>query len=580
MSHLQIPNIMQFNALTDKAVTFFLLLCLCFPSPVQAQETPSRSLSCQQNFTPAPDGFDFLTANTLRYSVPENTRINRIHITRLPIFDLSSPDEDLWIYALANRLHIQTEASTIEQILLVESGDEYDPRSLQESARLLRLQNFFQDASIQPVSLCNDLVDIEIVTRDTWSLTPGISFDRSGGENSYAINLREANFLGKGKLLTLVREENIDRDTNEFLYDDNNLFGSRHTVRLGLSNSSDGFSHFADLGLPFYALDSRQSWQLSVVNERLIDNLFFRGEEVSEVQNRLKALLLQAGISRGLQQGYSRRYFAGYQYQDNTFSATDGLPPPAEFPQDRKLSFPFLAYESLEDNYATGFNLNQIYRTEDLHLGRYLSHKVGFAAKALGSDQNRLVIEGHYRDTLIYSASVLWSHELNWQGLWNVDSGAGQDIELSYQSRFFKHWSERHTSYIRLEGTYIRNMNSNQQVTLGGLNGARAYDNRFQTGDRRVVLNLEDRIYSNIHLLNLIRVGGAVFMDVGSAWTPGQENGTANRLLANAGFGLRFTASKGASRQVAHLDFAFPLTNASDPAVDSFQIAFNVKSDF
>ncbi len=69
-------------------------------------------------------------------------------------------------------------------------------------------------------------------------------------------------------------------------------------------------------------------------------------------------------------------------------------------------------------------------------------------------------------------------------------------------------------------------------------------------------------------------------MDVGSAWSPSEDNGTSSNILADAGFGLRFAASKGASRQVAHLDFAFPITNTSDPRVDSFQIAFNVKSDF
>ncbi|MAM70840.1 MAG: hypothetical protein CMP91_06865 [Gammaproteobacteria bacterium] len=570
---------MHLQDMTDKILKLLLCFSCCQPCLLFAQDD-IRSISCQPDFTPSPDGFDFLSGNNLQYSVPENTQISDIHITRLPIFDPGNPDENNWIYQLANRLHIQTKVDTIEQVLLFDSGENYDERSLQETGRLLRQQNYFQDATVQPVSVCGDDVEIEVVTRDTWSLTPGISFDRSGGENSYAFNIREANFLGRGKLLAVSREKSIDRDSNEFLYDDLNLLGTRNTLRFGLSDSNDGFSQFIDSGLPFYSLNSRHSWQFNLLNERLIDTLYFRGEEVNEVEHRLKAMFIQYGYSTGLRDGISRRYQFGYHYEDSSFADSGALPPPVVFPDDRKLSYPFVAYELIEDRYATGFNLNQIYRTEDLHLGRRLHHRLGFASEALGSDQDRLILEGSYRDTLHYSDNALWTHKLNWQAYWNIDTQSGENIKISYESRYFRRWSDRHSSFIRFEGTYTRKRNSNEQVTLGGLNGARAFDNRYQVGDRRMILNLEDRLYTNIHLFNLIRVGGAVFMDIGSAWSPYQENGSDNDILADAGFGLRFTASKGASRQVAHLDFAFPMTNIDDPVVDSFQIAFNVKSDF
>ena len=50
--------------------------------------------------------------------------------------------------------------------------------------------------------------------------------------------------------------------------------------------------------------------------------------------------------------------------------------------------------------------------------------------------------------------------------------------------------------------------------------------------------------------------------------------------LANLGFGLRLASSKAASGRIAHIDFAFPLTNRGDRDVKDIQIAFNIKGTF
>ncbi|MDD9959297.1 MAG: BamA/TamA family outer membrane protein, partial [Gammaproteobacteria bacterium] len=127
---------------------------------------------------------------------------------------------------------------------------------------------------------------------------------------------------------------------------------------------------------------------------------------------------------------------------------------------------------------------------------------------------------------------------------------------------------------------YSKNLNSHRQVVLGGESGARAFDNRFQVGDRSVILTLEERLYTDLHLWNLIRVGGALFVDVGRAWSPDFDNGVEEELLADIGFGLRLASSKAASGRIAHIDFAFPMTNRDDPEVDSMQVAITIKGSF
>lgn len=548
--------------------------------PLSAIAQQTETLSCGQSFQPAPDGFSFIDHLEDEYDIAPGSKIGAIHSSRLPIFDLDNPRENNWLYRLANRLHMITRDHTVRQILLFEEGDTYEPRVMQETERLLRKQGYLYNAAIRPVSRCDETVDLEVITKDTWTFTPGISWDRSGGDNTYDINISESNLFGFGKEIVLSQKHDIDRDSTEFLYKDENLLGSRHTLNLGLADYDDGYNHSLDVALPFYALDSRHSWGLRLLNDQRDDQLYYRGDERYEVAHRTKELRLQYGISGGLRNGFTRRLYMGYQYRRDTFGIGDEYPAPPQLPADRELSYPFLAYESVEDRYDTTYNLDQLYRTEDLHIGHYLYHSIGYSPTGLGGDQDRIVFNGSYSNTLIYQAGLLWNHDLTWSGRWNLDTDNSEDVKVSYNNRIFKRWSPRHAFYARLRATWTRNLSANEQIVLGGQNGARAYDNRFQTGDRMVVLNLEERLYTDIHLFNLVRVGAAVFLDVGSVWSEDGDNGTEERVLADAGFGLRFASSKAASNRMAHLDLAFPLTNRDDPYVDEYQIAFNVKTDF
>jgi hemolysin activation/secretion protein len=171
-------------------------------------------------------------------------------------------------------------------------------------------------------------------------------------------------------------------------------------------------------------------------------------------------------------------------------------------------------------------------------------------------------------------------HSASWQGLWNFDTGKSEDVKASYLIRYFRSQTTHRSFFASFDATWTRHLNSNQQVVLGGQTGARAFDNRFQTGGRKFLLTLEQRQYTSVHLLNLIRLGFAAFIDVGRAWEPGQANGLEDDLLADVGIGIRLASSKASVGRIIHIDFAFPLTNRNHPAVDSLQIAVNIKNTF
>ena len=97
--------------------------------------------------------------------------------------------------------------------------------------------------------------------------------------------MRDSNFLGLGKQFAIARREDIDRESDEVRYEDPNVFGSWVRNRTVLVDSDDGSKAVFDLGLPFYALDSRRSWQVLFEGETRRDAQFFLGDEISEVEH-------------------------------------------------------------------------------------------------------------------------------------------------------------------------------------------------------------------------------------------------------------------------------------------------------
>src|SRR5256885_12903468 len=84
--------------------------------------------------------------------------------------------------------------------------------------------------------------------------------------------------------------------------------------------------------------------------------------------------------------------------------------------------------------------------------------------------------------------------------------------------RFYCHPDSRSLTFVSLSGDTVKDPNLAAQLVLGGDTGLRGYPRNYQTGDRRVLLNVERRVYTDWYPFRLIRVGGAVFYDWGRAW--------------------------------------------------------------
>jgi outer membrane protein assembly factor BamA len=502
--------------------------------------------------------------------------IGRIIIEKQNVFDTSKPGENKSIFRLANRWHIITRDKVIGQQLLFRTGDRYSRRLLEESERLLRKNNYLYDAKITPITYENGVVDIRVWTRDLWTLMPGISVSRSGGENRSRVELSEQNLLGRGVKLRVSYVDNVDRDSTSFDYFDRNLGNSWTSAFFKYSDSSDGGTIRFNLIRPFYAMDTHWSSGLTILDDERNDSFYDLGNEVAEYKSETATHSTFWGWSAGLKGGWTKRWTTGVVYDDRKFSAVPNGQLPSLIPDDRRLVYPFIGFEILQDHFETASNRDQIERTEDFYLGTRLTANLGWASESFGSD----------RDALIYRASASKGfgsiqRKALFLSSWTsgrVEHGESANTRVGANARYYNQISEKRLFYSTLEVIWGNDLDLDNLVELGGDTGLRGYPLRYQTGDSRVLLTAEQRYFTDWYPFRLFRVGGAVFADIGRTWGDNPSGGPPLGWLKNVGFGLRLGATRSSGRDVIHIDVAFPLDG--DPTIDDVQFLIESKRSF
>ncbi len=491
-----------------------------------------------------------------------NALIGAIAIEVGNIFDESDPTESRKLFRMVNRFRRKTGENVIRNDLLFKSGDPYSSRLLEESERLLRSKGYLYEAEIQPTAYRRDSeedggqVDLVVRTRDVWTLTGGASFSRSGGENSTRLHVEDTNFLGTGKELGVSRESDVDRSTSEFQYRDFNLFGGRGQAEVSWQENSDGHRRLLKLKRPFFALDSRRSKGISLLTEERIDPVFERGEVVSEFRHEIDQLSAFWGFSRGLQEGVARRWSLGFTFLRDRFTQLEARPPTAELPPDRTISYPWLGFDWVEDRFIETRDLDKIARIEDLNLGTVISARAGWSSPALGGDLDEALVGFDVSTGFHVGEGQLLLIDGSGGTRWSSDGFA--NAALTGSARFYRRNFDRHVFFTEFQAAAVENLDAEQQLLIGGDSGLRGYPLRFQSGDRRLLLTLEQRFYSKRELFKLATLGAAVFLDVGRAWFTGagqEELG----VLKDVGFGLRMSPTRSSGKTVLHLDVAFPL---------------------
>lgn len=492
------------------------------------------------------------------------------------IFATELPDEDVTLFRLANRLHIQTRQSTISNQLLFHTGETYSRQKLEESERLLRTRRYVVDAHIYPFAYRDGRVDIKVFTRDVWTLQPGISFGRTGGANTSGVKLEEANLFGYGKQFSLDYNSNVDRKTTVLDYRDPQLFGSWWALSTQIGNNSDGNKKALTVEHPFYSLDTRWSAGVSLLDERRINPIYDLGNAVDEYSVSQRSATFYKGWSAGLENNWVKRWTAGVTYSDKQFESSQSSLASGYAPPSRKLVYPWVGYELIENQFRKLENLDQIGRTEDLSLGWRSALQIGLAAKAYGADRTALIATGSLSRGERPNEHEILEVQLGASG--RVESGQLQNSMFTFSSQYYWRHSPRRLSFLSLQADVSHHLDLDQQLTLGGDNGLRGYPLRYQAGAGRWLLTAEQRFFSDWYPFRLVHVGGAIFYDMGRTWGDNSLGSRSVGVLRDIGFGLRIGQSRSGLGNVTHLNLAFPLDARGD--IKKVQFLIETKRSF
>ena len=499
--------------------------------------------------------------------------IGEVRVDVRNIFDLADPAESGLFYRTVNQLHIVTRQQVIARMLLFRSGEKVSVQKIEETERILRSLRTIHDIDIRPTARPDGRVDIEVTTRDAWSLDLTGSFSRSGGNNKSSFGVRERNLLGTGLSIGYARTSDLDRDGTQFEASYAQAFDGWTRIAYDHGYFSDGSRSSFVIDRPFYSLDTRFGARAEWSDDDRIDPIYNAGNVVSEFRHHVEVFDFAVGWSPGLVRGWTQRFSIGAHASNDTYREEAGHVPPVPLPVDHQVRAPYVRYELLEDDFVKVTNYNNIARPEFFELGFHLQAQVGRSLENLEATDTNWLYSLRVSDgaTLASGGQLLGKAAIERR----IASTATPMTQGGVEAQLHLPLRSNSLYYASLAADRVKGGGVADQLLLGGTEGLRGYPSRYQSGDSRVLGTMELRWYSDWYLFRLVRVGGAAFVDAGRAWGGPNQNTVNGGWLADVGAGLRLALDRTARANVLHLDVAVPLSRA--PGIKSVQ--FLVKTE-
>ncbi|WP_246180228.1 BamA/TamA family outer membrane protein [Marinobacter changyiensis] len=513
-------------------------------------------------------------------SIPDGALIRSIRIIRQPIFDISDPDQDNFLFRTLNTLNTPTWESALRAQLVFNEGDVYQPDAIAESERILRQREYLTAAWVGVTRVCGNEVEVSVLARDTWTLLPSVGASRAGGENTTNTGLSDPNFLGSGKSVGISYTKDADRSGTGVYFDDPNVLGSHWQTGFFYENRSDGRGRSVYLERPFFSEQSDWRFGLSGEEDVREQSRYVGAEAIADYRRRREFASIDVGWRLAERNNRQLRLLAGYRYDAMDFERLPDEPDLDILPTDRTLSYPWIGFDYRENQFREMTNLTRLQRIEDVRGGFVWRTELGYSSPGLGATEDRVVLNMDFQNALLATETNYASYSLNQSGSWRIDESRFENLLGTLTLEYFHGGSVNWTSwYTNLSYTVAHNQTVDQQLLIGGDNGLRGYPSDYQQGNRMALWTLERRYFPDWHPFKLFRLGGVLFIDVGRAWfDDGRNNGPDDGVLKDVGFGLRLASSRIEVQRMLHLDFAFPLDG--DDSIDQLQVLLRGRTSF
>jgi len=481
----------------------------------------------------------------------ESRRIREIRFFISDVYTEEELQESSWAKSV-NKFHMTTRESVIRSQILFSKGDVLDIDLIEQSERRLRRFAFLNKAQITVVPVDDQSVDIEIRTHDAWSLVPGLTF--GGGGDLYTVNaeLNELNLLGYGK--TAFVEGNYQSDIEDWTirsgYRDPQVFSSRWVGSATYTNGPLVEAFFVSAKKPLYSIDSEWSFGGHAYVADKIIRRFEEGEESSRFGKDQITVL--GRVKRAFGERYEKTTAnLSLQYLKNDFSVLDSAttePPP---PNQANVTPLVGVSKNSTSSWEKYTYLDKMGLLEDTRLGHSYGTHVGYGIPV--EDGFELWDVGAF-----YASSKTFKHKQLLKTTLTISSEVVRKHIALAKLRYYKKYSG-HTVATRFQVNYGSELDNLIQFTLGADSGLRGYPARKFTGEKLMLINLEDRqFWGEYRIGPKIALGTVVFVDVGNVWKE-DEDVDLNDLNWSAGAGLRLGWSSLPHQPIFRIDFGWAL---------------------
>jgi len=541
--------------------------CVAVPSTVAAQEPPP----CERG------------------------RISFVFIDNHSVFDTDEMREGtrfLWVYEVANTVHMDTDRDFIQDEILFEEGDCYDPEILAESERLLRRHGFIAQVDVYGLLQADGSWHVVVDTKDEWTTKLDVRFQVDQALEFRGADITEENLFGRGHLAGFFfRERDEQRDIGARLFTPR-LLGTRLDAQIEGGRTRDGSFFEQELFYPFVGEVGRFAGREVFLRR---DDLFpyAVGEPGLEGAPDATHLLLpferelvEVTVAARIGRPGNLTVF-GLGVSDETLDFPD-FPGGLRVARSGDFDGSDATSDGVEDRirpqtlHRSGTRVNLLFGqrnirfvqrrgldalrgVQDVEVGTDFGLTVGRSIGALTADEDeptslytRLRAFGGFATHSFVGNVSLAAEAQNL--LSGGEAGTGWRNELLELDGLF-YWQSterRHTVLAQVSGAGGWNTTLPFQLTLGGPQGVRGYSDRDFPGARRLVFTIEDRLYVPWPFPEVFDFGFTGFADAGRMWAGDVPFGQTTDWRAAIGAGLRVGFPAG-TRGVGRIDVAWPL---------------------
>lgn len=478
---------------------------------------------------------------------PIGYKVGTITFVRLPVLQAGDLPVGGKIITSANRLHIQTREWIIRNELLMREGDIYRDDLVEESERNLRKLYTLGEVYITRDTVSGDRIDLQVHTRDKWSLELGGSYKQAGGITATRLTLQEHNLAGFAQVFRISYNRRSDRISpagQEIAFYDRRLLGSRWATSWRYSSAEELEIQAFTMRRGYFS--EAATWAGGTFANRLIYRPRFY--ESGQLTRDFEISQNNAGLWGSRSFGDTLKLRLGSAIT-HTRTKSNDLPL-------RPIHNLDLLTVAISPRFATFYKdryLNNFGRIEDVAEGFLLNLIIGanlyHSAVATARRYYRcdLKLARRLTPSVFAGAQVSWS-------AFDTDYALEDQLTWLTIQGYFK-LAPRHLLTARLQGGWGRNWSPYRQFVLGSLTGLRGYPAYAFNGEKLLLVNLEERFFSPLKLW-IFRFGGLLFFDVGTVQRTGEPL-ELDSLHPAWGFGIRIENMVQQGSGILRIDFAF-----------------------